>query len=203
MNATLSKTCDVFISHAAADAHLAKEIAESLQSAGLETFHAGTVEPGMDLADSIWQALAESRAVIAIVSPDTPPSSMGMVEIGAAAAWNKAVFVLINGPSSTKLPDALSRYPVYPLGRLEEVIQTILASFEPLTDIERGILADIYRKLETSVDRLSQSPKTLHELVAKFTEKTDKQLSGERLLSELLRMRKQGQLPRLRTRAAV
>lgn len=203
MTSTHGKTCDVFISHAASDTHLAKEIADSLQSVGLEPFYAGTVEPGMDLADSIWQALAESRALIAIISPDVPPSSMGLVEIGAATAWNHPVFLVINGPSSTKLPSALRRYPVYPIGRLEEVIRRIRTGFEPLTDIEHGILAAIYRDLGTSVDQLIQSAESLQKLTAKFNEKTRKQLSGERLMSELLRMRKTGQLPRLRTRAAV
>jgi len=203
MTATLGKTCDVFISHAPSDTHLAKEVADNLHSVGLETYYAGTVEPGMDLADSIWQALAESRALIAIISPDVPPSSMGFVEIGAATAWNHPVFILINGPSSTKLPPALRRYPVYPIGRLDEVIQRIRTGFEPLTDMEHGILAGIYRDLGTSVDQLSQSPKSLRQLAAKFNAQTKKQLSGERLMSELLRMRKTGQLPRLRTRTAV
>ena len=200
MTATISKTCDVFISHAASDSHLAMEIADSFESVGLETFRPGTLEPGTDVAEAIWQALAESRALIAIISPDVPIHAMGMVEIGAAAAWNKPVFLLINGPSSTKLPPALSTYPVYPLGRLEEVIQAIRTGFDPLTDNERGVLADVYRDLETPAGQLSQSPKALRELTRNFNRRTDKQYSGERLLSELLRMRKKGQLPSLRTR---
>jgi hypothetical protein len=198
--ATASKTYDVFISHAVSDRQLAAEIADSLESVGLETFHAGAVGPGMDVGDAIWQALAESRALIAIISPDVSLQAMGMVEIGAAAAWNKSVYLVINGPSSTKLPPALSKYPVYPVGRLGEVIRQISTGFEPLTDDERGILADIYRGVRTSSDQLSQSPKALRELTAKFNRSVGGQFSGERLLSELLRMRKNGKLPRLRTR---
>jgi hypothetical protein len=198
MTATASKTYDVFISHAASDSHVATEIAEALESVGLATFHAGTVPPGSDLAEEIWQALAESRALIAIISPDISTHSMGMVEIGGAAAWNKPIFLIINGPSSMKLPPALSAYPVYPLGRLEEIIQQIRLGFQPLTDDERGALADIYRQLNTSADQLSQSPKALRDLTTRFNKRADKQFSGERLLSELLRMRKQGRLPRLR-----
>ncbi len=200
MMATASKTCDVFISHAVSDRHLATEIADSLETVGLETFHAGTVEPGMDVGDAIWQALAESRAVIAIISPEMSPQAMGMVEIGAAAAWNKSVYLVINGPSSTTLPPTLSKYPVYPVGRLGEVVQQISTGFEPLTDDERGVLAEIYQGVKTSPDQLSQSPKALRELTAKFNRSIGKQFSGERLLSELIRMRKKGQLPRLQTR---
>lgn len=125
---------------------------------------------------------------------------MGIVEIGAADAWNKPVFLLINGPSSTKLPAPLRRYPVYPLSRLEEVIRIIRSGFDPLTDNERRVLADMYRDLGIPVNQLSESPTALRELVANFNRQTGKQYSGERLLSELLRMRKKSQLPRLRTR---
>jgi hypothetical protein len=192
MTATVTKNYDVFISHAASDTHLAVEIAESLESAGLETFHGGSIEPGGDVSDAIWQALAESRALIAVISPEVPPQAMGMVEIGAAAAWNKPVFLLINGPSTTKLPPALSGYPVYPLSRLEDVIRAIRSGFDPLTDEERELLAEIYRDLNTPSDQLSQSPTVLHELTAHFNKHTRKHYSGERLLSELIRMRKKG-----------
>ncbi len=200
MTTSLYKDYDVFISHAATDQHLATEIADSFQSAGLETFHDGSVEPGTDVSDAIWQALAESRAVIAIISPDAPPQAMGMVELGAASAWSKPVFLLINGPSSTKLPAALSAYPVYPLSRLEDVIRAIQSGFDPLTTEEREILIEIYLNLRTSMDQISQSPRVLRELTMNFNKSTHKQYSGERLLSELLRMRKRGELPRLGTR---
>jgi hypothetical protein len=204
MTTTISKTYDVFISHAVSDSHLAIEIADSLKSAGLETFHAGTMKPpGTDIGEAIWQALAESRALVAIISPDVSPDAMGFVEIGAAAAWNKPVFLLINGPSTTKLPPSLSGYPVYPLGRLEEVVQEIRTGFQPLTDNERGILADVYLDIGILADQLSQSPKALRELTRKFNRRTNSQFSGERLLSELIRMRKKAQLPRLRGKKGV
>jgi len=200
MTATVSKTYDVFISHAASETEIAAEIAESLESAGLATFHMGIVQAGADISEAVWQALAESRALIAIVSPDVLAHSKGMVEIGAASAWNKPVFILINGPSSTRLPPALSRYPVYPLGRLEEVIRAIRSGFEPLSDDQRAVLAEVYRIHGTPAEQLSQSPGELREVTSTFNRRTGKSYSGERLLSELLRMRKQGQLPRLQNR---
>jgi hypothetical protein len=199
MTAATNRTYDVFISHAAADSGVAREVAESLESAGLQTFHAGTLKGGADISEAIWEALAESRAVIAIVSPDVSAPARGMVEIGAAAAWNKPVFLLIHGPSSAKLPPPLSAYPVYPLSRLEEVIDAIRAAFEPLDEGERELLGQIYQNLGVPADQLSQSPKALRNLTTRFNKRTHKQLSGERLLSEILRLRKKGRLPRLRT----
>lgn len=200
MTATIHTTYDVFLSHNTSDAHLAAEIAEALEATGLATFHEGSIPPGEIAADAIWQALAESRALIAIISPEMPPQAMGMVEIGAASAWIKPVYLLINGPSSTRLPVVFSGYPAYPLSRLEDVIRAIRSGFDPLTDGERDVLAEIYRDLKTPTDQLSQSPKALRDLTASFNKSTRKQYSGERLLSELLRMRKKGQLPRLGTR---
>src|SRR6266481_6261265 len=133
MMRTNNKTFDVFISHAASDRNVASEVAASLESAGLEPFYAGSVGPSTDISEAIWQALAESRALIVIFSPDLPLNAMGMVEIGGAAAWNKPIFLLVKDPSGTKLPTALSAYPVYPISRLDEVIRAIRSGFAPLT----------------------------------------------------------------------
>ena len=198
MAAKVKGTCDVFLSHSALDSRIAREIAASLKAAGLETFRADAMEPVRDSSQAIWEALAESRALIVIVSADAPIPPMGMVEIGAAAAWNKPIFLVVNGPPSTKLPPGLSSYPAYPLAHLEEVIRAIRSSFEPLTEEQRAVLLRVYQKMETSADQLGQSPKALRELTRQVNKFTHKQFSGERLLSEILRMRKKGQLPRLR-----
>ncbi|MCI0683170.1 MAG: toll/interleukin-1 receptor domain-containing protein [Gemmataceae bacterium] len=203
MTAISKRTCDVFISHAVSDRALASKIAETLEAAGLATFHADAVEPGQDWMKSIWNALAESRAVIVLVSPETPASAWAMVEIGAAAAWNKPVFVLLNGPSSGTLPPPLNTYPVYPLNRLEEVILSIRKAFEPLSERERGLLTEVYQYVGIPADQLSQSPKSLRDLTTRFNRRARKQLSGERLLSEILRLRKRNQLPRLRSRKSI
>ena len=122
---------------------------------------------------------------------------MGMIELGAAMAWNKPIFVLLNGPASTRVPDALGTYQVYPRNRIDEVLTQIRRNFEPITDDERQVLVETYSDLGVPADRLSQSPRELQQLVEKFNEKTYKHLSETRLLSELLRMRKQAMLPRL------
>lgn len=197
MTATIIKACDVFISHSAADSNVALEVAESLDAVGLQTFHMGTIQPGEDISEAIWEAIAESRALIVVVSPEIAMQAMRFIETGAAMAWNKPIYVLLNGPATTKLPGGLSQYPVYPLNRLDEVIQAIRTSFEPLTDDERNILADVYKDMATPADQLNQSAKLLRHLTTEFNKRTHKALSGERLLSEILRMRKKSYLPRL------
>jgi len=201
MTTTANTTCDVFISHAASDSQTAADVAESLQSFGLQSFYPGEVEPGRDLSEAIWQALAECRAFIAVVSPETPTHAMGMVELGAATAWNKPVYLLINGPSATRLPAVLQAYRAYPINRLDEVSHSIRASFDPLSAQELDILRESYLEAGLSVDQLVQSPEHMRKLTHRFSRQSGHDLTAERLLSELLRLRKMAQLPRLRERA--
>lgn len=196
--ATVSKTYDVFLSYAASDKELAVDIVEALESTGLETFHDRVSLSTEDISSAIWDALAESRALIVIVSPETPPNAIGMVEIGAATAWNKPVYLVINGPSSIRLPDALKQYHAYPRNRIEEIVSKIHRDFEPLSEEDKDALAVSYAELNISADQLSQSAKYLNKLATKFRQKTQKQLPGERLLTELFRLRKKGALPHLR-----
>ncbi|MCO6456772.1 MAG: toll/interleukin-1 receptor domain-containing protein [Pirellulaceae bacterium] len=195
--ATASQTCDVFISHAASDTAAAHEVAGSLEAVGLRTFHAGSLLAGEDVSEVIWQALAESRALIVVVSADVSSLASVMLEIGAARAWNKPIFVVLKGPSSTRLPGVLQAYPVFPLGRIDDVIQQIRAGFQPLSELEQATLARVYGQVGVTLDRLVLAPIALQELVTKFGDETGRQLTGELLLAELLRMRKRSQLPRL------
>lgn len=197
MTATATPTFDVFVSHSSRDREFAADIVDRLRAEGLQPFHDASVPIGQEMSEAIWDALAECHAFIVIVSPDSTPDAMGMVELGAAAAWNKPIFVLLNGPASTRVPDALANYRVYPRNRVDEVLTQIRRNLESLTDDERHALAETYRDLGVPADRLIQSPRELQQLVETFNMKTSKQLSGTRLLSELLRMRKQAKLPRL------
>ena len=197
MTATATPTFDVFVSHSSRDREFAADVADRLRAKGLQPFHDASVPIGEEISKAIWDALAECHAFIVLVSPDSAPDAMGMIELGAATAWNKPIFVLLNGPASTRVPDALGAYQVYPRNRIDEVLTQIRRNFEPITDDERQVLMETYSDLGVPADRLSQSPRELQQLVETFNRKADKQLSGTRLLSELLRMRKQAKLPRL------
>ncbi|MCA9038368.1 MAG: toll/interleukin-1 receptor domain-containing protein [Planctomycetaceae bacterium] len=200
MKATATPTFDVFVSHSSGDREFAADVAERLRAEGLQPFDGANIPLGQEISQVIWDALAECHAFIVIVSANTTPDAMGMVELGAATAWNKPIFVLLNGPASTRLPEALGSYQVYPRNRLDEVLTQIRRNLEPLSDDDRTALAETYRDLAIPADRLSQSPRALQQLTETFNGRTRKQLSGTRLFSELLRMRKQAKLPRLSTK---
>jgi hypothetical protein len=195
--ATTAKIYDVFVSHSSAERETAEVIAKSLEAAGLTTFHLGSVEHSDKLSEAVWEALADSFAVIALVSPEFRDSANVMLEIGAASAWNKPIYVIVKEPESAFPNGVLRKYPAYPLSRLDDVIAAIKAGMEPLTEEERGVLTDIYAKIAVPADLLSQSSKSLGEISQEFRQRTKKAYPGERLLYELLRLRKRGGLPRL------
>jgi len=200
MKEAVIPTFDVFVSHSSRDRDVAADVAERLTAEGLQPFHDASIPVGQEISEAIWDALAECHAFLVIVSPDSSLDAMGMVELGAATAWNKPIFVLLNGPASTRLPEALKSYQVFPRNRLDEVLTHIRRNLQPITDEERGLLTKVYRDLRVPADRLGQSPRDLQELVTTFNSKAGKHFSGTRLLSELLRMRKQSRLPQLTTR---
>jgi len=188
-----NKTFDVFISHSARDATLAIEVADACREAGLEAVTNGELLPAADASDALWEALAESRALLTIISPSGPTPSMA-IEIGAARAWNKPIYAVVTDPSSVRLPAALTGIRLYTVGRLQDVIRAIVSSIQQLTDEDRALLIRLHADSGTTADQLALEPGRLGGLVKKFEHGSGKSVTGERLLSELLRLRKQGKL---------
>ncbi len=195
--ADVNKTCDVFISHSASDAGLAAELANAFRENGLATITNTDLLPISNPGDTLWEALAESRALLTILSPSGPTPLMG-IELGAARAWNKPIFGVVADPTITRLPPGWTGIHLYPASRIEDVIRSIKLSGKELTDEDRTLLVKLYAEVGVSVDQLALEPSHLEELVRRFSADTGKAVPGERLLSELLRVRKQDRLPRLR-----
>lgn len=195
--ANLKKTFDVFISHSASDARRATEIANQCRANGLEAATHSELLPEGNGSDALREALAESRALLALL-PESGPTPTMAIEFGAAQAWNKPIFGFVTGPSRMRPPPGLGGIRLYPSGRIEDVIAAIKRTGAELSEDDRSRLAHLYAGIGVSVDELALDPVHLEELVKRFASVAGKTLPGERLLSELLRMRKQGKLPRVR-----
>jgi hypothetical protein len=129
---------------------------------------------------------------VAIVSPAGLTASTGF-ELGAAQGWNKPVFAVLTD-SSARAPAALARAALYPPARIDDIVKAIQAIGEPLSDQDREMLAEIYESMQMSLDKLVLEPWHADKLVQRFKVRAHRSVSGERLLSELLRMRKRGTL---------
>jgi hypothetical protein len=194
----VAKSYDVFISHSPTDAKLATEVASACRAGGLDAIAYAELLPGENASDAVWEAVAESRALLAILSPSGPTPSMA-IELGAARAWNKPIFAVVTDPSLARLPPGLSGIRLYTFGRIEDVIRAIKSTAQDLSQDDRSLLRKLYTEIGVSVDQLALDPRHLEELVKRFNSATGKAAPGERLLSELLRMRKQGKLMKARS----
>ncbi len=192
-----TKIYDVFVSHADTNADLAREVAEPCRENGLEGVANSELPARRNVGDIVWDALAESRALIAILSPHGPTPPMA-VEIGAARAWNKPIYAIVTDPTASYEGAALKGVALYPKGRVADVIRLIQESSHQFTEEDRSLLARLYSEAAVSVDQLLLSPAKLEKLVKQFSRASGKRVDGERLLSELLRMRKQKKLVRSR-----
>lgn len=190
-----NKTYDVFISHDAGGVGTAHEIARVLQANGITAFTEAEVRKGRDRSDTMWEALSESRAVIVLLSRSGISQSMA-VEIGGAQAWNKPIFGVVTDPTARLELNGLEGIRLYTMSRIDDVIRAVERSTEDFSEEDRAILCDVYGDVDVSVDQLALEPGRLRQLVTRFNKKAGKIASGEKLLSELLRMRKQGQFRR-------
>ncbi len=186
----------VFLSYAAEDVDLANEAAQLLADRGLTAFRVGGIESGQHVWDRVSEVLAESAAVICLFRSEPGPSSSVAMELGAAVAWSKPVFLVTpNGP--LQRPRNLWGFNVYDWQQWPNIIQQIKSIEHPLTNDEQQLLERIYRKRGVTVDRIMLSPGVLDTMTRDFNKQSARPMTGERLLQSLLRRRKLGELPRI------
>lgn len=199
------QTWDVFVSCAAPDRHLANAVASQLVSAGLTVFTDVGAEAGTSLWDRLRDVLVEARAVVVLWTQNSQRSANIALELGMATAWAKPVYLLLEGVSAAELPDFTKSYVVLEKRPVEQLVQDIRQDLKPLSDDQLETLTKVYRRFGEPTDRLVSNPKALDEFARTYRQSTGSNIAGERLTQELLRLRKQGRLPRLgkKERAAI
>ncbi len=192
-----SSVVDVFLSTPASSKRESEQVAESLARAGWNVFRTERDVVG-DFRDSVRSAIAEAGAVVFVLDRDSMTSPAMMFELGAAFGWNKSVFPVLVGVHPQTLPSLLRDQPLFDIARLSSLIDAIKAIAEPFTPDEQTRLALLYSKSPYSLDELLQRPGLAAQLVRSFNSgPTRPRASGERVLRELLRLRKLGKLKRL------
>jgi hypothetical protein len=186
-------TYDVFISHSARDVEFASEVARVLRSYDLSVFEDAAADRGENWEDSLWNAMAESQAMVAVIS-ESEPSARAAVELGAATAWNKPIFAIAANPAATRLPPSLRGIMVYSPARIDEIAVKIKQSSGSLSDSEKAILVDEYHRIGIPLDQLVLQPWQLARLTKQFVKRSKRQCGAEELVRVLLRIRKTGAL---------
>lgn len=185
---------DVFISHSSADSILVRRLETRLNEVNLVTYRHWRSSSDPSVQESMRSALGESRVLVVVLSPRTRRSSMVAVEVGAAMAWQKHIFVLMNNLSQEDVPAFLATYPIYTSNQIRELAEKIKRSAEPLDDVKKTVLLNLYGKYNVPSDQLARKVSVLEDLTIDFNHKTSSVYSPERVLQELIRMRKLGEL---------
>ncbi len=193
-----TSTHDVFLSYSITEGRTADFVRLAFSEAGLGVFDAAAVEPGSNIEDVLRLALAETAAVVVVVDTQREPASTTMVELGAAMAWHKPIYVVHADTGVVKLPSYLQEYPTYPVCRIDDLVRMVKHDTEPLSNKEIAILSSLYQDLQTPVDSLLGEPALIETLARRFSTRSHKKIAGERLVQELLRLRMAGTLPSLR-----
>jgi hypothetical protein len=186
---------DVFISCSPSETAWAAEVQRRFQEGGLKVFTNYGAD-GNDLDGLIWDALVESAAVIALVRSPRGMSNVLSFEIGAAMIWQKPVYVLYEGDRPTGLPKYAERFGMFPAWEVEKVVR-IVAGERGFSDDEHRALVQAYLAVGAPVDGLLEDSGKVEQLERNFRSTMKSAASGERLLREILRLRKQGKLPSL------
>jgi len=188
---------DVFLSYPRSMAPEAETIASACQREGLKVFRVSEAPAGERFVRSLWEAMSESRALVALAESGASVAPSVAVEIGAASAWNKPVYLVTSAKGAYDVPAYLQRYKVLTMDQVQDLIESVLAAQKPLDEKQVNALLLSYVEVGLPVDQLLLQPALLDKLVELFVKKTEREVSGERLMQELLRRRKGGGLPRL------
>ncbi|MBI1901198.1 MAG: toll/interleukin-1 receptor domain-containing protein [Planctomycetia bacterium] len=194
MSAATATVYDVYLSHGPQDSGLAELVRQKLADVGLEVYDPKPKKFDAEFLTGLREPLAESRAVVILLTRSTLDSDRAVYEVGAAMALDKPVYVVYDGISLDEVPPVLRSQTVVRLSNLKKVARQIRAAETPLRDDEMAAVAAAYRELGLPVDAIITNPSASGRLVQSFRKATRKSLSSERLIRELARMRKRGEL---------
>lgn len=197
MSIATETTYDVFLSYNQRDRGAAELVRQALSESGLEAYPAESVEIGPETVARFRQALAECSAVLFLLTSSSIRSQNVAYETGMALAWNKPIYVLFDGLDLSEVPSYLKEFEVRRLSEMDTVAHEIAAARQPLSDELKSQLIAVYRERGVPTDQLLRKPLEIKDLAGDFQERTGAAIAGERLVEELIRLRKQGQLPRL------
>lgn len=112
----------VFISHASADADLARQLASTLESSGFDVWDDSQILPGDNWGAKVAEALQEADAMVVLLTPESVRSPNVTREISFAlgqSSYKGRVFSVIAAPPSDlpseDIPWVLGRFPTFRL----------------------------------------------------------------------------------------
>jgi len=191
-------TYDVFLSYSLTEGRTAELVQRALTEAGLNVFDHARLDPGQRWEDILRSALVESAAVVVVIDPERPPPHDTLFELGAAMAWEKPIYLVHADSGTSRLPDYLHRFRAYPVSGVDDMVRLVKREATRLSAEDRARLLSAYAALGIPLDEIIGEPAYVAALGREFNARRRKHVSGERLVQELIRLSKTGELPPLR-----
>jgi hypothetical protein len=194
---------DVFLTFPLSERDTAKLVRDSLSQAGFRVITADTATTGSEWKNDLWISLVQSDAVVVLTTNVQPPSANSLVEIGAAMAWNKPIFVLQKELVVTP-PAPLQSFPRFNVARLDDLADAIRRSAaartkkESLSSEQQAALADAFVEQALPVDRIVSDVDTLDAFTDIVNRRINARITSAQVARHLLWLRKAGRLRSLR-----
>lgn len=194
---------DVFLTFAAADAAVGGAVHRQLEAAGLTVVPSDRIGAGVELSEGVLRQITTSATFAVILTPSSLHNGNLALELGVAWGAAVPVYVLTSGVPTADVPAYLAKYRVGELwGGLPRIVDEIRLSAQPLTDDQTQTLLDTFKRLGATVDDLQRDFSARVRLAEDFAGETGLTLKPDRLVRELLRLRKAKRLPKLTARSA-
>jgi hypothetical protein len=199
------RSFDVFLAHDPLDNALAQAVIERLQADRVTAFSAHLTEsqPLDPVSEAVRRELLDSFGLAVLLTPAFHRSDFLPFYAGAAAIQRLPLFVLTSGVRPDQVPGYLSGATCGELwGGLPAVAVAMREQATPFSADRTQVLLDSYRALGVSADTLRTDAEARDRLARAFNTKARARVPTARVLRELARLRKSGQLPRLTSRAS-
>ena len=199
MSKPRAKSYDVFLSFAQADRGEANVVKRAFEDRGLSVFSTSEFPPGEVLVDLIHSAIVDARVFVAILSRVSVDSPWVTIELGSALGWGMPIYLLLKeGIEPSALQAPFARHPAFPLSDLDVAIDEIARGIDRLDDRQVKRLGELYADTGVPVAKLVDDPDEMDKLARRFNRAVGAKLSPERVLQEVIRLRKRGALPKLK-----
>lgn len=119
---------DVFISYSRRDTEprWLSSFVSALQDKSIEVFVDETdIGPGDNFVEVMEKALRESRAIVAILTGDTPERPNVYFELGVGLASNKRLILVVDPSAAASLPSFLQSVRYIPLQEPKETAREV------------------------------------------------------------------------------
>jgi hypothetical protein len=194
---TATDLYEVLLIHAAGDEVGGQEVREALVESGFSVVSSLDIVRSEKLVgERLRKAIIGADAVVFIFSPASSDALL-LIQLGAASALDKSIFVIRSGVSVDDLPTFAKRFPSFPISHLDEIVASLRKQQRlDASDWEfwKSKLIPYYRKYGP-LDELENDYPHLDKIARRMSGFVKRDVSPDEVFYKLLRMKRLGQLP--------